>query len=150
MATTSQRATTSRARYAVAWAVWLLGCAVAIASYGAPGFLLDDTSVVGLVFAPFALLIVTLWATFPFIAVSLAVLDGVVGWVTVATATVTATVALILVPRAVQRSIEGDSSSTAGLAHIYDPLLMVLPVGAVLGIGWYAGRRHAHGEETVQ
>jgi hypothetical protein len=120
--------------------VWLIGCVVALAIYGFPD-VLDVESVYDVVFVPLDLILSTLWATFPFILVSIAILEAHIGARTAVIATVVATAALLIVPRAVERSIEDDPSSTASLLHIYDPVLMALPVGAVIGISMLLAKR---------
>jgi uncharacterized protein (TIGR03382 family) len=110
--------------------IWLLGIATAVASYGTP----DDLDPVGLAF-------VAIWATLHFILVSIAVLEKTAGAFAVALATFVAIVALVLIPRAVDASIADDESSTAALIHIWDPVLMALPVGAVLAASWLLRRR---------
>jgi uncharacterized protein (TIGR03382 family) len=124
--------TTSRTEYAVAVSIWLLGVVTAVASYGVP----DDFDPVGLAFAG-------IWATLHFVLVCIAVLEQTVGPFAVALATFVAVVTLVFVPRAVDASIADDESSTAALIHIWDPVLMALPVGAVLAVGWLLRRRRS-------
>lgn len=109
-------------------------------AYGLPD-LTGDGGIAGYGAAALLLVLATIWATLPFVVVAVAVLEGHLGRAGTAAATCLSIIALVLVPPAVDRSIENDPSSTAGLIHIWDPVLMSLAPACVIGVSWLRARR---------
>jgi hypothetical protein len=90
---------------------------------------LDDGLVFGLIWAT---LLVAVFVV-PFIPIAMALRAGWIGAIGGGFAFVAGTAAALLaVPWLVDRSIANDSSSTASLIHVYDPVLDTVAVGAVL------------------
>jgi hypothetical protein len=79
----------------------------------------------------------------PFVPIAIALHANWIGLAAAVVALVAAVVALVAVPWAVEAAIADDPSSTGGLIHIYDPVLMTLAVAIVTGIG-VAVRRISH------
>ena len=119
------------------------GVVVAIAGYvfgffsvvGETGFDDDAASVaLDVFFAVWAAAMFLLIFAAPFAIIAAFLVNGRVGSRAAVIAFVVGAVALVAVPWLVQKSIEGDESSTAGLIHIWDPLLVALAILAALGI----------------
>jgi hypothetical protein len=94
---------------------------------------------------PFAipvLLLISLWWLSPFLAVAAAIGDAMSSAPALAVSLAVAVAGTLLVPVWTESAIEDDPSSTAVLVHFYDPLPVVLGVGAVL-LADYAARRLA-------
>jgi hypothetical protein len=93
----------------------------------------DPLSILGLV--------VVVYFALPFIAVAAAIADGQASLAANAVALGIAVAGTVLVPRFVDESIKDDPSSTAALAHLWDPLPTTLAVGVIFGMD-YLVRRH--------
>jgi hypothetical protein len=88
-------------------------------------------------------LIVTGMFVVPFLPIAITLYEGWIGRATFVAAMSTGLLALVAVPWAVDRAIRFDTNSTAPLIHIYDPLLVMVAVGAVLAFGVAARRARA-------
>jgi hypothetical protein len=82
-----------------------------------------------------ALFLVILFAA-PFVPIAICLLTESVGVLGGVLAFATGVAALVLVPWLMDKSIEGDDSSTAGLVHLWDPVLDAVLVGVALLIAW--------------
>jgi hypothetical protein len=117
-----------RARASVAAVAGLLVVACSgLLQFGAP----DDLA--ELVFG-------SIWLGLPFVPVWIAADKRQVVDRTLLIAFAVAALSTVVVHRVMQRSIEGNDSSTAAVIHIYDPVLGCLAVGIVLAAAWAIGR----------
>jgi hypothetical protein len=107
---------------------------VGAVAYGLLTF--DDGLISGLIWA------VLLVAAFvlPFVLIALALETGRVGAIGAGSGFVAGTAALLAVPWLVDRVIANDTSSTASLIQIYDPVLDTVAVVAVLLVAAVARR----------
>jgi hypothetical protein len=90
-----------------------------------------------------------IWAIFvvavflmPFVPIAIALRAGWIETFGYVFGLVVAVASLAVVPWGVDRIIAGDSSSTAGLLHLYDPALDTLAVTAAIGAAALARRVH--------
>jgi len=80
--------------------------------------------------------------TIPFVPIALALLEGAIGPIAALVAFATGAASLVVVPWLVEKSVENDPSSTAGLVHLWDPVLMTGAVGLVILVAWLLRRAH--------
>jgi hypothetical protein len=94
---------------------------------------------------PFSILgfVVVAYFALPFIAVAAGIADGQASLTADTVALGIAIAGTVLVPRLVSESIKDDPSSTAALAHLWDPVPTTLAVGAVFGVDYLVQRRFA-------
>jgi hypothetical protein len=85
--------------------------------------------------AGFGVFLVILFAV-PFVPIAICLVTESVGLMGGLIAFGSGVAALILVPWLMDKSIAGDDSSTAGLVHIWDPVLDAIVVGVVLWFAW--------------
>jgi hypothetical protein len=81
----------------------------------------------------------------PFMLIAIFLVDGLVGTLASLVAFAIGVAGLVVVPWLVEKAIEDDPSSTASLAHMWDPVLITILVGVVLFTAWgleALARRH--------
>jgi hypothetical protein len=88
------------------------------------------------VLPPIGLIFILVWIGLPFVPVVVAASHSRTNNLTVGIAFAVAVACTFIVHRVVENAIEDNPSSTAALAHIYDPVIGCLAVGSVLTAAW--------------